>query len=99
LDRAIEWTGKVSDTRYHDVKGMASCILAMAQFQKGDAAAARSALATAREIAQREMPPRTADDLGNPWQGWIFTQELIDQAGAMIEPALPPPPIREPQAT
>ncbi|EEF63001.1 serine/threonine-protein kinase [Pedosphaera parvula] len=61
-------------------------VLAMAHFQVKQNDAAKAALAKGLELMQDQLPKRGCDDLGDDWQGWIFSQVLMNEATSLINP-------------
>jgi hypothetical protein len=60
-------------------------VLAMADKQLTQDAAARSALASARQIMGTKLPSLESGDIGRLWIEWLITRELLDEAEKTVE--------------
>ncbi len=76
-----------------DLEAMACAVLAMANYRLKDTDGALGALARGANVVQDKLPRRGSDDLGPAWQGWIFAQVLMDEAGGLIQPSFRPEPL------
>jgi serine/threonine protein kinase len=87
---AAEWAQKSLDSRRKDARPHAYGVLALAKWRLGNKEQARAALAAGEELAPREMPLSVAEDPGSSWLVWLFARIQLDEAGALINPVLPP---------
>jgi tetratricopeptide (TPR) repeat protein len=84
---AVAWAEKSVKTSpvFAHAKGCA--VLAMAQWQLGQKAAARAALAEGNTLAPPLAPQPDTVDLGDSWVAWLFARISLDEAEALIRPA------------
>src|SRR5262249_17343775 len=82
---AADWAGKALRGPQRYALQRAYAILAMADWQLGKKAEARTMLAKGNDLAPTVMPPDIAEQPGYEWLGWLHARIQLDEAAALIQ--------------
>ena len=85
---AAEWAQKALSSSRKDAYPHAYGVLALADWRLGKKEEARAMLAAGQKAAPRTMPPAVIEDPGTAWLVWLFARIQLDEAEAVINPAL-----------
>jgi hypothetical protein len=85
---SIEWAEKTLKSSIIYPKAHAYAILAMAHWKLGQKDVARVMLENGDALTPNIAPRHEAVDLGDSWVGWLLARISLDEATALIQPAL-----------
>lgn len=85
---AVKWAEKPLNSTYVDAQAKAYAILAMVYWQLGQKDTAQAMLDKGNALAPSISPLPDDEDLGDSWIAWLFARITLDEATALIQPAL-----------
>jgi serine/threonine protein kinase/tetratricopeptide (TPR) repeat protein len=86
LPEAVEWAGKSLNTSQAPARAKGFAVLAMAKWQLGEKAEARTVLLEGEGLAPQIPATNGTVDLGNSWLAWLCARISLDEAAALIQP-------------
>jgi tetratricopeptide (TPR) repeat protein len=87
LPEAVEWAGKSLNASQASARAKGFAVLAMAKWQLGQKAEARTVLAEGEGLAPSISATNGRVDLGDSWLAWLCAGIALDEAATLIQPA------------
>lgn len=85
-EAAIRLASEVRQGPHEYTHAQACAILAMAHWQRGEAATARTLLDMGTQLAPPRMPDRVRNDPDRGWLAWVFARVSLNEASKLLQP-------------